>query len=161
MSSTNQKYCEDNYTECFKYRSKKNPFLVPYNYFEKSEVDIIYNVLNQQKRPKTSIVTFLKPLIIAAVFALIFFSFFWFDITHSSAPRLSEKEVRYELSKMDATEIEYYLINNIDDVNEEELMMQSNSATLPIYKEKNDLTKEEKKQLIDEWSDTDNTEINI
>ncbi|MEI6311905.1 MAG: hypothetical protein WCP57_06585 [Bacteroidota bacterium] len=161
MDTNHNQNMEDFNMESFKNFSKKNSFLVPELYFENFENELLSNIHNQKNTSNISIIPFFKPLFIAAIFAMCFFSFFWFQLTQNTAPGLSEKEVRSQLSKIEDAEIEIYLINHMDEINEEELIKQSNSLKLPIYKSSNDLTEEEKKQLLDDWIELDNTEINI
>ncbi len=161
MDANHNQNMEDDHIEAFKNLSKKNPFLVPDSYFENFENELLQKIHHPQITSNTSIIPFFKPLFIAAIFAMCFFSFFWFQLTQNTAPGLSEKEVRSQLSKIEDAEIEIYLINHMDEINEEELIKQSNSLKLPIYKSSNDLTEEEKKQLLDDWIELDNTEINI
>ena len=139
---------------------KKNPYVVPYNYFESFEKEVI--VLAKNRKESSKIFSIVRPLIaIAAVFCVFIGVYLIFTKNVNQVKTITNSELRDELSKIDKKELESYLLNNIDDVSEELLITNTNEKNINIYSADNKINTSDIEEVLKDYTSSDINDINL
>lgn len=140
---------------------KRNPYQVPDNYFEQSS-DMILSKVKANASSNSRIIQLLKPILsIAAIICIGLFIVFYMNHNKQESIQLSEVEVKAELNKLPSSEIEAYLNNHVDEINEEILFTNTNINNINIYLNDNEAVNEEINKYINESSEADIENLNI
>lgn len=136
---------------------KKNPFTTPDQYFESFSENISIRISQEKPVKKSRVVSLFKPVF--AIAAALIIGFFVYYIVQLNRPKgMSEGDLRVALAKVDKNELENFLYNNIDEVNEDLLLDNTKSNNIYIYKKNSPLDEKEKKELLNEFIESDNSE---
>ena len=141
---------------------KPNPFLVPDNYFENLESNIVSNSKKNNSIKSPLIIQYYKPILsIAALLCIVLFIKYYFYSTHFVHDSLNEVQLRSELEKIPNAEIKSYLNNHVDEINEEVLFTNTNVNNINMYLNDNQELNSEYESIIEETSEADLTNLNI